>query len=55
MLHFNAKGLLTPNLNISSSIEELESEFVINVNSERRRILYYKYLNYANLLKKELA
>lgn len=55
MLHFNAKGFLIPNLNISSSLEELESEFVDNIDSERRRHLFTKYVEYSNLLKSKLT
>lgn len=36
MLQFNSKGLLTPNSNIKSTIEEFESEFVIMFNNQRR-------------------
>lgn len=54
MLNFSTKGFLIPNLNISSNLIELESEFVIKINSERRKFLFNKYTEYSNLLKNEL-
>jgi len=55
MLNFNAKGFLTPNINISSTCGELETEFVSNINSARRKLLFDNYMKYANSLKNELA
>lgn len=54
-LNFNAKGFLIPNINISSICVELETEFVINIHSARRKHLFDNYMKYANSLKNELA
>lgn len=54
MFTFNSKGFLVPNLNIQSSVKELEVEFVTKIGSDRRRLLFENYIRYSNSLKKEL-
>jgi hypothetical protein len=55
MPKFNAKGLLVPNSNIGSNLEEFETEFVKNIGSKVRRHLFEKYMDYTMSLKKELT
>lgn len=54
-LIFNSKGHLIPNLNIKSSLQELEDVFVNKFNNERRLELYAKYIAYSNSLKRLLG
>jgi hypothetical protein len=51
MLKFNFRGLLVPETIISSSIEELENEFVIKLNDGKRKELFEQYKLYCKNLK----
>jgi len=51
MLTFNSKGLLVPNLNIQSSISELKNEFVDNIPTDKRKILFNNFIEYSRQLK----
>ena len=51
MLEFNLRGLLVPETIISSSMEELENEFAIKPNNEKRRELFEQYKLYCKNLK----
>jgi hypothetical protein len=52
MLNFNTSGLLVPDTKLSSSLNELETEFVSKIKSTERRSLFDKYINYSEELKK---
>ncbi len=54
MLEFNSKGLLVPNTNILSSIEELKEVFVEGISSKTRLDIFNKYLAYSDELKRLL-
>jgi hypothetical protein len=51
MLEFNLRGLLIPNINIPSSLNDLKNEFVDNLPSEIRNEIFDGYLKYLQLLK----
>ena len=51
MLKFNFRGLLTPETIISSSVEELESEFAIKLDDGKRKELFEQYKLYCKNLK----
>jgi len=55
MLQFNSNGFLVPDSNIISTIEELEREFVLAFNNERRAEIYKRYVVYSNNLKNLLG
>lgn len=46
MLTFNNSGLLMPDRNISSSVKELELEFVTNIPSIKRKKIFDNYIQY---------
>ncbi len=52
MLNFNSNGLLVPDNNIQSNISELESVFVIGIQSINRKQLFDQYMTYSTTLKK---
>lgn len=52
MLTFNQSGLLLPDNKISSSIAELEFEFVTNFDSDKRNNLFQSLLKYNNEFRK---
>jgi len=51
MFQFNSRGLLVPNTNILSTVQEMKQEFVIAFDNERRRAIYKNYETYSNNLK----
>lgn len=51
MLKFNSRGFLTPNLNISSDVEELENEFVKKTGNVKRKHLFEFYRAYSAQLR----
>jgi len=51
MLQFNSSGLLVPNTNIPSTLQELNAEFVVKIPSPQRLSLNGQYLNYSTQLK----
>ncbi|WP_256011161.1 DUF6932 family protein [Desertivirga xinjiangensis] len=53
MLIFNQAGLLVPDAKIESNLEELQSEFVINIPSDKRSTLFKKLMEYNSELKLE--
>lgn len=55
MLRFDSKGLLTPNINIATTLIELKEYFVDNIPSETRLQNYEKYICYSTELKKLLS
>lgn len=52
MLTFNHSGLLVPDNKISSTIEELEEEFVMNIPTTRRIEIFESYVKYNEEFKK---
>ena len=52
MLTFNHSGLLVPDNKISSSIEELNNEFVLKIPSQRREEIFKAYVKYSEDFKK---
>lgn len=52
MLTFNHSGLLVPDKKISSTIEELENEFVSKISSSKRREIFKAYVKYNEDFKK---
>ena len=51
MLQFNHNGFLTPPSIIQSTVSELEMEFVKNIPSHNRKLIFENYLNYSDALK----
>ncbi|RYX83491.1 hypothetical protein EON73_03820 [bacterium] len=51
MLNFNQSGLLVPNSIIKSNLDELYSEFVIDIPTVERKIHYDAYMTYSQALK----
>lgn len=51
MLSFDSNGLLIPDHNIQSDIEEFEKIFVADIQSVSRNDLFDNYINYSNSLK----
>lgn len=54
MLEFNSKGLLVPSKNLRSTVLELKSVFVDQIDSKTRSIIFEKYTRYSKLLKEIL-
>jgi hypothetical protein len=52
MLIFNCSGLLVPDNKITSSLEELETEFVKNIPTPKRKEIFEAYKNYSGQFKK---
>jgi hypothetical protein len=52
MLIFNSSGLLVPDNKITSSLEELETEFVKNIPTPKRKEIFEAYKNYSGQFKK---
>lgn len=52
MLNFNHSGLLVPDNKITSTIEELENEFVIKIPSPKRKEIFEAYVKYNEDFKK---
>ncbi len=52
MLYFNQSGLLVPGAVISSSVNELETEFVTNIPTPERIIHFSAYIKYSDALNK---
>lgn len=52
MLTFNHSGLLVPDKKISSTIEELENEFVSKISSSKRTEIFKAYVKYNEDFKK---
>ena len=46
MLTFNHSGLLVPDNKINSTIQELESEFVLNLPTVKRKEIFDAYIKY---------
>jgi hypothetical protein len=51
MLRFNSNGLLVPDHNIKSNVNELEDIFVKSIKTNKRIELFSNYINYSNSLK----
>ena len=51
MIQFNHRGFITPNANVSSSLNELNKVFVKDSESGKRNELFEKYCYYSNSLK----
>jgi hypothetical protein len=51
LLEFNSKGLLVPGIKLRSSLLEMKSVFVDEIDSKNRSIIFEKYLNYSIALK----
>lgn len=52
MLIFNSSGLLVPDNKTTSSLEELETEFVKNIPTPKRKEIFEAYKNYSGQFKK---
>ena len=52
MLTFNQSGLLVPDNKITSTIQELENEFVLKIASVKRREIFEAYVKYNEDFKK---
>ncbi|KAB7732505.1 hypothetical protein F5984_00655 [Rudanella paleaurantiibacter] len=50
MLTFNNRGLLVPNYNLPSTVDEMEEMFVRDIDSHARRDLFENYKTYLNIL-----
>lgn len=52
MLTFNHSGLLVPDNKINSTVQELENEFVLNIQSVKRKEIFDAYVKYNEDFKK---
>lgn len=52
MLIFNSSGLLAPDNKITSTLEELETEFVKNIPTPKRKEIFEAHINYSDQFKK---
>ncbi len=54
MIQFNPSGLLIPDTNIITSLEDFQHYFVHRIPSQTRQSIFRKYVNYSNALKKTI-
>src|ERR1039457_471336 len=50
-MQFNSRGLLIPDLNIPSNLDDFEKEFVNIIQSDERKSIFENYVRYSERLK----